>query len=388
MIRSIFRLMWRRKKSSFLMTLEIFISLLLLFALSTMVVNNINRYNEPLGFDYENVWVMEMNLRGGSHDGAGNKQLFDLLVNNIKSIPEVLEISNCSSNFPYDQSTRMTTLYNEGFRIGNADIISTDVNYVRTLNLRISEGRWYNAEDHVKNETPVVINRKLREKLFGNNPAIGKVFHSEKYVVVGVVDHFKIKGEFSEKPLMIFEMIKPERFQSTLMIRTNSAAGLAFEEQLYKLASSTAREWTIKLGKLAEYRSTSFRITWVPIVIFSSICGFLIINIILGLFGILLYNINNRKHEIGLRRSAGANKGNIYFQFMGEMLVLTTMGIAPGILIAVQFLLLKAFGIEPKIFLIAIIGSVLVIYFLVLISSFIPSRYASKIQPAVALHDK
>lgn len=388
MIKSIFRLMWKRKKRSFLMIAEMFISMLLLFALSAMTINNIYHYNEPIGFDYGNVWAVEIDFRGGQNDAAYKKQLIELLTSNIKSIPEAQEISNSSSNFPYDQSTSMTGLWYKGKRIGNPNHIVTDVHYAHALNLKVSEGRWYSVEDIGKKEIPIVINGKLKEILFNDGPAIGKVVHSGKYKVVGLVDNFKIKGEFSKKSLVFFEMMKPDEFQNTLLIKTASGAGLAFEEQLTTVATSTAKEWTIKVSKLTEHRATSFKITWVPIIIFSSICGFLIINIIFGLFGILLYNINSRKPEIGLRRSVGATTGKIHQQFMGEMLMLTTLGIIPGIIIAVQFPLLKAFDIEPGIFLFAIAGSVVVIYLLVLISSFIPSRYAAITEPAAALHEK
>ena len=388
MIKSIFRLMWKRKKRSFLMIAEMFISMLLLFALSAMTINNIYHYNEPIGFDYENVWVLEMDFRGGQKDAAYKKQLIELLTSNIKSIPEVLEISNSSSCLPYSQGARMTTLHYKDKRIGNSNFINTDFHYSHALNLKVSEGRWYSVEDIGKKEIPIVINGKLKNVLFGDGSAIGEVIHSGMYKVVGLVDNYKIKGEFSKKSLVFFRMMKPDEFQNMLLVKTESGAGLAFEEQLTTVATSTAKEWTIKVSKLTEHRATSFKITWIPIIVFSSICGFLIINIIFGLFGILLYNINSRKPEIGLRRSVGATTGKIHQQFMGEMLMLTTMGIIPGIIIAVQFPLLKAFEIEPGIFLLAILGSTVVIYLLVLISSFIPSRYAAKTEPAVALHEK
>ena len=92
--------------------------------------------------------------------------------------------------------------------------------------------------------------------------------------------------------------------------------------------------------------------------------------------------------EIGLRQSVGASAGKIYQQFIGEMLVLTTLGFIPGILVAIQFPLLHAFEIENEIYLLAMLCSVLIIYALVLISSFIPSIQAVKTQPAMALHEE
>ena len=73
--------------------------------------------------------------------------------------------------------------------------------------------------------------------------------------------------------------------------------------------------------------------------------------------------------------------GKFNQQFIGEMLVLTTLGFIPGILIAIQFPLLHAFDIENEVYLLSMLCSVIVIYALVFISSFIPSIQAVKTQP-------
>ncbi|MBA7556123.1 hypothetical protein ES705_48821 [subsurface metagenome] len=118
------------------------------------------------------------------------------------------------------------------------------------------------------------------------------------------------------------------------------------------------------------------------------VLGFLIFNSIAGLFGVLWYNISLRKSEIGLRVAVGASKSNIYKQFIGEMLVLATLGIIPGLIIAAQFPILKVFNIQPKVYIIAMLAATLLIYLLVTLCAILPSAQAAKIQPAIALHEE
>ncbi len=387
MIKSMFKLIWKRKRRSALMIVEMFISFLLLFALFAMVFTNVRSYLEPTGFDYQNVWVMRMDIWGKGLSDEQNELIIDQLKRNISTMPDVLSFSNTTSNFPYVQSTYSTTMHYNDLRISTNRVRSDD-NFAKVFDLKLIRGRWYNKTDEGNKEIPIVINKKLKEALFGDEDAIGKIVHSGEFKVVGVVDHYKVRGEYSEEPNIFFSRFKPTRFENIFLLKVKSNVGIDFEEQLMKTASNIAKDWSIKLEPLSGYRKAAFQRTWVPILIFGGVCIFLILNIILGLLGILWYNIKNRIPEIGLRQSVGASAGKIYQQFIGEMLVLTTLGFVPGILIAIQFPLLHAFDIENKVYLLAILCSVVVIYALVFISSLIPSIQAVKTQPAMALHEE
>ncbi|MCG6187898.1 ABC transporter permease [Maribellus maritimus] len=387
MIKSIFKLIWKRKRRSTLMIVEMFISFLLLFALFAMVLKNTRSYLEPTGFDYENVWVVNMNIWGAGLSDEQNELIIDQLRRNILSMPDVLSLSNTSGNLPYSQSTYSTTMHYNDLKISTNRVQSDDA-FAEVLGIKLKQGRWYNKTDEGNKEIPIVINQKLKEAMFGDENAIGEIVHSGVYKVVGVVEQFKLKGEYSEEPNNFFSRFEPNHFDRIFLLKVKPDAGIAFEEQLIQTASNIAKDWTIKVEPLSNYRKDAFQRTWIPILLFGGVCIFLILNIILGLLGILWYNINNRIPEIGLRQSVGASAGKIYQQFIGEMLVLTTLGFIPGILIAVQFPLLHAFEIEDEIYLLAILCSVFIIYMLVFISSFIPSIQAVKIQPAIALHEE
>jgi len=111
------------------------------------------------------------------------------------------------------------------------------------------------------------------------------------------------------------------------------------------------------------------------------------INVSLGLFGVLWYNINKRKGEIGLRRAVGATGRSVSGQLMGESLVLATFSLFVGCFFAVQFPLLNVLDLPAGIYVTAIGLSVLFIYTLVFICSLYPGKQAAAIYPAVALHE-
>ena len=215
-----------------------------------------------------------------------------------------------------------------------------------------------------------------------------KVIQSGLYKVIGVVEYFKNSGDFTENSPHFFIMMKPEEAPWQFLIRSKPGSGEAFRTELLNRTSAIAKDWTLTTGKLSDFRKRTIRIDWMPVIVISIICTFLIINILLGLMGLLWYNVNHRKSEIGLRKSVGAPTSMIKKQLAGEMLALATMGMIPGLIIALQFPLLRAFDTSPGIYFMAIITAIILIYLLVIISTLLPTAVASRVQPAEALHEE
>jgi putative ABC transport system permease protein len=144
----------------------------------------------------------------------------------------------------------------------------------------------------------------------------------------------------------------------------------------------------VEIEHLSEKRVTKNKLTLVPMIILLVVGGFLIINVALGLFGVLWYNINKRRSEIGLRRAVGASGNNVTGQLIGEALVLSTLSLILGSFFAIQFPLLNVFDLSSGVYLTALFLSIVFIYLLVIICALYPGRQAAAIYPAVALHEE
>ena len=58
MIRHLCKLVWNRKRANALTAFQIFISFLLVFITASLAVDKAGNYRRPLGFSYENRWVV------------------------------------------------------------------------------------------------------------------------------------------------------------------------------------------------------------------------------------------------------------------------------------------------------------------------------------------
>jgi putative ABC transport system permease protein len=173
-----------------------------------------------------------------------------------------------------------------------------------------------------------------------------------------------------------------------MLIRVKSGTDAVFESKLVKDITSMTPGWSVDVNYLTDARETQHNITLVPIIIFLVVSGFLLINVALGLFGVLNVSIARRRGEIGLRRALGATEGSISWQFVGEMWVLATFALVLGLLLAGQFPLMNVFDLDAGVYLMAMAASVLIIYLLVTLCALFPSRQAATVQPAVALHEE
>jgi putative ABC transport system permease protein len=174
-----------------------------------------------------------------------------------------------------------------------------------------------------------------------------------------------------------------------ILFKVKKGTSVAFEAQLLNRLKSIAKGWTLRIDTLDKARKRAFKTTLVLPIILTVICGFLTINVALGLFGIIWYSTNRRKGEIGLRRALGANTRTIYAQIIGETLALATIGIAAGCFLAFQFPILDIIGfIEDEVYYFAYGFSIIGIYIISALCALYPAWLAARIQPAEALRNE
>ncbi len=161
-----------------------------------------------------------------------------------------------------------------------------------------------------------------------------------------------------------------------------------FEAHFAKSLQQLGKDWTGQINHMDEMKKDKNENIVLPLIIAFIVCGFLIINVAFGLFGVLFQNITRRRGEIGVRRAMGATGNNIRGQFIGEMLVLATFSLALGVFFAVQFPILNVFDVPASVYILGILLAVLSVYLLVVLCAWFPSRQAAAIHLAVALHDE
>ena len=385
MINQLIKLMWNSKRNHSLLIIEIFFSFLVLYAVLSFVFYQYANYNRPMGFESDRVWVVWFeNTNTESNELSKQKTA---ILNRVKAFEEVESVTVSSMAIPFGLTRNGYNLYTERNGV-NARFISGDEHYAEVMQMPLIEGTWFGEDANDLKYRPIIINQSLRAALFDNKSAIGKILNAnDKHPlkVVGVIDNFRWKGDFQELGSTFIMPTRKDQIE-TLLIKVQEGTTAEFEGQLSRAIIQVAKGHQIEIEHLTDKRKVANSLVVLPGIIMLTVCVFLIFNVILGLFGILWSNINQRKGEIGTRRALGATKALIAGQFIGEVFVITTFALLLGSFFAIQLPLLGVFGIESMVYIKAIFTAILLIYVLVIICAFYPSWQASKIHPAVALH--
>lgn len=386
MIQHLFKLIWKKRKSNFLIMLEIFVAFFILFAVSSLSVYFYWGYIKPSGINTDNVWVAYVDFN--SNNDSLNRINRDLLKQKVKNFKEIKSFS-FGSHFPYGNSNS-TRGFDFNGKVLQSEVMSAEETYPSVLGLKMQAGEWFKDADTLQRTRPIVITQHLKEEMFGNEDAIGKVRvnddNATKEKVVGVIPNFKFQNDYQSNDNCI---LQPMDFTSGyLVLKTDPSVSADFEAHFAKSLQQLGKIWTVQINHMEDMKKEKNHNVITPLIIAFIVCGFLIINVAFGLFGVLFQNINRRKGEIGVRRAMGATGRDIQGQFVGEMVVLATFSIALGLFFAVQFPLLNVFDVAASIYMWGMLLAVAAVYAIVVSCAWFPSRQAAAIHPAMALHDE
>jgi len=107
----------------------------------------------------------------------------------------------------------------------------------------------------------------------------------------------------------------------------------------------------------------------------------------IGVYGVMAFAVTRRTREIGIRMALGASRSGILGMVLRETLVLVAVGIALGVIAALEATRLIStllFGLKPNDPL-TIAGAALLMVAAAVFAGYVPAHRASRVDPLVAL---
>jgi putative ABC transport system permease protein len=393
LISHLLKLVWNRKRATSLLIAEITCAFLVTFAVTALTVWIAGSYNEPLGFDYENVWNVSIDMRDISDDEwtAEQSQRVARILSEARGIDGVESAATILLP-PFFFGTK------EGvWRINGRDVflefdeVSDD--FDKVMGIKVIRGRWFQKSDDALNWSPVVLDEDAARAVFGTEDPVGQLFDKESTPptrVVGIVENFRKNGELSPDGNFVLERKRVgnpnDRPGRNILIKVREGASPELERHVKERLDAVAGDWTVSVEPLAESRKAIRKMQIGPIALLGTIAGFLLLMVAFGLSGVLWQSITVRRSELGLRRAIGASGGDIHRQILVELLLIATFGLVIGALLVLQIPILGLFTFfTTSNFVAAFLLSIAIMYLLTTICGLYPSWFATRIQPADAL---
>jgi putative ABC transport system permease protein len=397
MTRHLLKLVWNRKRANALIILEIFFSFLVVFLVATLGIYFWDNYRQPLGFSYQNVWKITLDMKANDEDDealiAARLKTMERMLGEVEAL-EPVESAAATMVSPYDQGgwTNGTTINGKDVEM-EATFASTD--FAAVMGLELVAGRWFQESDTALAWVPLVIDRDLARTVFGDEDPIGRQIGEPEPAekprrVIGVVSEFRKSGELSARTNFMFQHLRfdaPSWYQpQAILIKVRPGTPASFEEDLTRLLQALAPEWSFQIKPLAQVRETVFRSHLAPLAAGGIVTFFLLLMVALGLIGVLWQNLIQRTRELGLRRAAGASRTAIHRQVFLEQVILTSFGVLLGAVLVAQLPILDLIAfIRPQVYLGGFLAAMASIYLLSTVCALYPSAMASRVQPVEAL---
>ncbi len=391
MIRHLLKLVWNRKRANALIVAEIFVSFIVIFAVLTAAFSYAVKWNEPIGFVWQDVWDVSMEFEENQEmrRNAETTATVLRLVDEVRAMPQVAAVA--AANTPaYSFSTSSSSSVVDGREVSYLYDEVTD-GYFDAMRMKLVSGRWFNKTDDAAQTPPMVVDTNTAREMFGTEDAVGKKFEQserEIYQIVGVIAPFRKDGEAASDMNMAFRRVVPTggRPPSHIVLRVHPGTPAAFEQQLLARMQQVAPSLSFRVRYMDQMRRNMLRMKLAPLVAGGVVGSFLIAMVTLGLTGVLWQNVTRRTREIGLRRAMGATGSRVHRQVLTEVALLATFALLIGSIVVLQLPMLGAFSyVTPSAFTSGFVSALATIYALTILCGLYPCWLASRLQPSDAL---
>ncbi len=388
-----------------LVVTEVALALVLLIGAGLLLRSFARLQDVQPGFQPANLLVVDVPLSQKAFpQSAQRMEFFDRLLDRLAALPGV-HAAGAASNLPVSGGGSIIHFNIEGHPPKSAqDYIlvgyrPVSPSYLQTLRVPLLQGRLLTNADTEKAPYAVVVNEAMARRFFPGESPLGKRVQlgalpntQIPYMeIVGVVGD--MKQNLATDP--VAEMYVPYRqadsmlpvFFLSFVLRTDGDPHSQIPAVRSLVHDLNPNQPLVRFRTMEENISTSvsqprFRTVLLGIFAISA----LLLSAV-GIYGLMAYSVTQRVHELGIRITLGAQRGDVLKLIVGQGLKLVLLGVIVGMLGAFalsRVLSSFLYGIsatDPLTF--AAVPATLI--FIALAACYIPARRATKVDPIVAL---
>jgi len=274
-------------------------------------------------------------------------------------------------------------------------VLGESYNYDQVWKMEVETGRSFTKGEQETNRKVIIIGKKIVEELFkGYNPIGERIkLNGKNFTVIGI---FKEKGAmmgFSYDETAFIPITTAQQLFDTKRIFEVGIA--ARSDKVVYEAKEEVRQLLIKRHKKEDFRidtqaeslSMVDNILGVLTLVIGGIASISLLVGGIGIMNIMLVSVNERIREIGIRKSVGATKRDIFIQFLVESVVISMIGGTVGIIlgIGISMMMMMAIGITPVLSLWSASLAYFVSIFVGIVSGVYPATRAAALDPVEAL---
>ena len=389
---------------------EVALAIILLSGAGLLMRSFLNLRAIDPGFDPHNVLTMEISVAGQpQYTGAARETLYRTIVREVEAVPGVRSAA-LINHVPLIGDMWGMHVSIEGRplpagQLPGAVYRVAGPHYFSTMRVTVLSGREFDDRDNAGAPPVIIVNETFAKQNWPREPAIGKRItiddtrnNPQWRTIVGVIKDAKQGGDWTSAPdnEMYFPLwqttgllTSKSAFMAYISVvaRTNSDASMlahAVQDAVWSIDRSLPISHVQTLEHAIKNSTWQPRFNLLLIGIFACVAMTLAV---VGIYGVMAYEVAQRTHEIGIRMALGAGRRGILSLIFGQSLRVVLAGTVAGIAAALALARLMTsllYGVEPLDPLTFTLVAVLVLA-VAAMASWIPARRATAVDPVVAL---
>ena len=337
----------RHKTAAALIVLEIMLACAVLCNAIAPIAQRVQRLQRDTGWaERELVVIGLVGIGDGTNADAQTRA--DLAA--LRALPGVRQATT-TNQYPYGNSSWNTSVNlaaDQQRATLNASQYLGGEHFLETTGVRLVAGRDFLPEEFIdessdedtdKRAISIIVNQPMASQLFPKGDALGKTIYqgkSQPLRIVGIADPLSASRQTEDThPAMLFPVRMNYARGAAYLIRTDPAQRAAvLKAAAAELQKLDAHRVVLREVTFEEVKDKFFAPDRATCWLLVGMCAALLIVTALGIVGLASFWVQQRARMIGTRRALGATRGQIRTYFQTENLLLTTIGVALGMMAA------------------------------------------------------
>ena len=376
---------------------EVALSVTLLVGAGLLIHSFIRLNRIDPGFNPDNLVVMDLRVSSAAHPDAGERaEHVHRLEQAIEAIPGVQSVTVAYGLPPNGSFSFPVVLQAEGAEphsSGNPEFLpfaEVRPDFFEVTGARLIAGRAFVPTDTYDSGN-VIIDEDLARFLWPSANPTGRRFRIDSdrpwLTVVGVMADLKLLGPDDRRG--DFELLHPASpgMSGSFAIRTRGDGSALLPAIRNAVRQIDANQPIDELETAHTRYGEAIDMPRFLLVLISVLAGLALLLAAVGVYGLLAFGVNQRKHEMSVRMALGARPANLTGMIVRNGFALTAVGVVLGLAGALamsRFIRATLYGVDPvdPVTLITVSVTVIIVS---LIASAVPARRAIAVDPASVL---
>jgi predicted permease len=361
---------------------------------------------EP-GFNPDGVLTMRMLLPFTTHPQISERAaFFRQVLERLRALPGV-EAAGAVSRIPMVPGNNSGTMTGENSAVGPDDPnVEVEMRwaspaYFHTLGIALLRGRDFNDADGEGALPVAIVDESFARRFYPNEDPIGKRIKrggprsaNPWKTIVGVVRSVRNQRlDISSLPQAYFPVFQEAdaMFNLSFAVRASGGEPLGLAQSARAAVLEVDRNQPVfDIKPLRQIVADSIALKRLALLLLSVFATVALALAAAGIYGVMAYAVEQRKHEIGVRMALGARGSDVLRLVVRQGLKLALCGEALGLMVALALTRLMGallFGVsaaDPLTF----AGIALLLLVVALAACWIPARRATKVDPMIALRSE